>query len=36
VREKTVEKPQDVHPIKEREKKSEAPAKEPPEILFEE
>jgi len=36
VREKAVEKPQDVHPVKEREKKSEAPAKEPPEILFEE
>jgi hypothetical protein len=36
VREKAVEKPQDVQPVKEREKKSEAPAKEPPEIMFEE
>ena len=36
VREKAVEKPLDVQSTKEREKKSEAPAKEPPEILFEE
>jgi len=37
-REKTAEKPEDVHPVKERENKTETPAKqkEPPEIMFEE